>query len=79
MNFDESPAKEEMAGGQPYDEAAAEDERKIQTVPTVRFRLFPSNPCTNEGAVGCNPEQRDYTIDLNTCIDSLWEEKSIVG
>ena len=76
--IDESPAKEEVAGGRPYDEADAEDERKTQTVRPVRPHLFPPNLCTYEGALGCNPEHRDNMIDMNTWLDSHWEEQEIV-
>ena len=72
VNIDESPAKREMDGGRPYDEASAGGERKIHTVWPVRFRIFPPDTCTYDVAVGCNPEHRYYMIDLNTWIDYHW-------
>ena len=78
MKIYESPAKEEVARGRPYDEADAEDERKIQTVRPFLFLIIPPDTCTYEGAVVCNPEHIDYMIDLNTWLDSNWEEQAIV-
>ena len=64
--IEDLPAKEEVAGIQPYDEADAEDERKIHTVRPVLFPVYAPNPFTYEGAVVCNPEHRDYMIEPNT-------------
>ena len=79
VKIDELVAKEDVAGVRPYDEAYFEDDCKIQTVHTVRFRICPPNPCTYEYGVGCNPEHRDYMIDLNTWLDYHWEELTIMG
>ena len=70
VNIYESPSKEEVASGRLYDKADAEDENNIQTMGPVWLSLCTPNPCTYEGAVRCNPEHRDYMIDLNTWIDS---------
>ena len=76
--IDESPTKEEVSGGQTYDETDAEDDRKIQTVRTFLFRLFTPNPYHYEGEVRCYPEHRYYMINLNTFLDSHWEEYKIL-
>ena len=55
VKIDDSPAKEEVSGGRPYDESGGEYKRKIQTVGEIRSRLCPPDPCTNDGVDGCYP------------------------
>lgn len=55
------------------DDADAENEVRIQTKRLVRFRLCPSNYCSESNTAGCTKGYGDYVVDMNTFVYSYLE------
>ena len=75
LNIDKSPAKEEVAGSRPYDEADGEDKCKMQTVRPIRPRLCPSNPCNNQNVDGWYPGHGEQMIEIMDSLDPYYKNK----
>ena len=54
-------------------DADDEDDVRIKTKRLVRFRLCPTDSCTNSRSAGCNSKFGDYVVDLNTFTSSYLE------
>lgn len=50
-----------------------EDDVRILTKRLVRFRLCPSDQCSNDRATGCNSKFGDYVVDMDTFLASYLE------
>jgi len=59
-------------------DAEDDEDVKIETKRLVRFRLCPSDMCTETNAGGCKSGYGDYVLDLNTYINSYYELKNQV-
>lgn len=55
------------------DDADDEDDVRVKTKRLVRFRLCPSDSCSNGKSVGCTSKFGDYVIDMNTFVDAYLE------
>ena len=75
VNIDESPAKEEVAGGWPYDEVDDEYDRKIQTVRPIKSRLWPFDPWNHKDADVSYTGHGDYTIEMMNSLNPYCENK----
>lgn len=58
------------------DEAEGEDDVRIATKRLVRFRLCPSESCSEGSSVGCNSNYGDYIIDMETYLAAYFEAKA---
>lgn len=55
------------------DQADEEDEVRIRTKRLARFRLCPSDQCSDDKSIGCNSKFGDYVVDMNTFVASYLE------
>ena len=53
--------------------ADEEDDVRIMTKRLARFRLCPSDQCSNEKSAGCNSKYGDYIVDMDTFVASYLE------
>jgi len=54
-------------------DADDEDDVRVKTKRLVRFRLCPSDSCSNSKSVGCTSKFGDYVVDMNTFVESYLE------
>ena len=52
------------------DDADEEDDVRIMTKRLARFRLCPSDQCSNERSAGCNSKYGDYVVDMDTFVQA---------
>lgn len=58
------------------EEAADEEDVRIMTKRLVRFRLCPTDECSNERTGGCNSHYGDYVVDMNVFIDAYLQSEA---
>jgi len=57
------------------EEANGEEDVRVMTKRLVRFRLCPSDSCSDSSASGCSGGYGDYIVDLNTFAEPYLESK----
>lgn len=55
------------------EEADGDEDVRIQTKRLIRFRLCPSDICSQESAGGCSADYGDYIIDMETFLGTYFE------